>query len=167
MNIHHIHYSKTHVKQRGAALVVGLILLVVLSLMAVATMNTATLDLIMAGNEQYRNRAFTASEAGIAVAFKTEDMDSSQDIGPVTGTLDNSTTKYTYTITRPHNGDYADPPPGNSNEEFKSIYFQIDSTGESERSTKAIHIQQLYVVVQAPEDERCDTSVGGCSLGGE
>lgn len=166
MNVRHINLQKAHMQQRGAALVVGLILLVVLSLMAVATMNTATLDLIMAGNEQYRNRAFTASEAGIEVAFHTE-MDSSQDIGPVTGTLDSSTTKYTYTITRPNGGATDPPPPGTSSGTFGTIYFQINSTGESERSTKTAHTQQLYQVIKWAEDTTCAASVGGCALGGE
>jgi type IV pilus assembly protein PilX len=56
-------------KQQGAALVIGLVLLVVLTLLAVTGMNTASSELLMAGNEQYRQNAFQASEAGIEQAL--------------------------------------------------------------------------------------------------
>src|SRR5882672_11919751 len=52
-------------RQRGAALVIGLILLLLLTLLAVSGMNSASLEFIMAGNEQYRANAFQAAEAGI------------------------------------------------------------------------------------------------------
>ena len=52
-------------RQRGAALVVGMILLMVLTLLAISGMNTATLELQMAGNAQYSENAFQASETGI------------------------------------------------------------------------------------------------------
>ena len=39
--------------ERGAALVIGLVLLLILTLLAVTGMNTATTELVMAGNEQY------------------------------------------------------------------------------------------------------------------
>jgi hypothetical protein len=51
--------------QSGAALVVGLLLLLVLTILAISGMTTATLELQMAGNEQYQDRAFQAAEAGI------------------------------------------------------------------------------------------------------
>ena len=44
--------------QSGAALVVGLLLLLVLTILAISGMTTATLELQMAGNEQYQERAF-------------------------------------------------------------------------------------------------------------
>src|SRR5688572_1284483 len=52
-------------RQRGAALVIGLMLLVVLTLLAVAGMNTASTELAMAGNEQYHLKASQFSETGI------------------------------------------------------------------------------------------------------
>src|SRR5258707_15529693 len=51
--------------QRGAALVIGLILLLLLTLLAVSGMNSASLEFIMAGHEQYRANAFQAAEAGL------------------------------------------------------------------------------------------------------
>ena len=57
--------------QRGAALVIGLILLLVLTLLAVSGMNSASLEFVMAGNEQYRANAFSAAEAGIERTLAT------------------------------------------------------------------------------------------------
>ena len=56
-------------RQRGAALVVGLILLAVLTLLAVAGMNSASLELVMAGNMQTQEKAFQTAEAGIEQAM--------------------------------------------------------------------------------------------------
>src|SRR5262252_8991795 len=52
-------------RQGGAALVIGLILLLVLTLLAVSGMNSASLEFVMAGNEQFRANAFAAAETGI------------------------------------------------------------------------------------------------------
>ena len=51
-----------HNRQQGAALVVGLILLVVISVLAISGMNTATTELAMARNDQNYENAFQAAE---------------------------------------------------------------------------------------------------------
>jgi len=51
--------------QSGAALIVSLILLMVLTVLAVSTMRTASLGLLMAGNAQYRENAFRLAQDGI------------------------------------------------------------------------------------------------------
>ena len=56
-------------RQSGAALVVGLLLLLVLTILAISGMTTATLELQMAGNEQYQERAFQSAESGIEQAI--------------------------------------------------------------------------------------------------
>jgi type IV pilus assembly protein PilX len=56
-------------RQSGVALVVGLLLLLVLTILAISGMTTATLELQMAGNEQYQERAFQAAEAGVEQAM--------------------------------------------------------------------------------------------------
>jgi hypothetical protein len=57
--------------QSGAALAVGLLLLLVMTILAVAGMMSAALELQMAGNEQYQERAFRAAEAGVEQAIAT------------------------------------------------------------------------------------------------
>jgi hypothetical protein len=54
--------------QHGAALVVGLVLMLVLTVLGVSGMNTATLELVMANNNQSQQLAFQAAETGIDLA---------------------------------------------------------------------------------------------------
>jgi type IV pilus assembly protein PilX len=56
-------------KQHGAALIVGLILLVVITVLAISGMNTATTELAMARNDQNYENAFQAAETGLEQAL--------------------------------------------------------------------------------------------------
>jgi type IV pilus assembly protein PilX len=56
-------------RQDGAALVVGLILLVVITVLAISGMNTATTELAMARNDQNYENAFQAAETGLENAL--------------------------------------------------------------------------------------------------
>ncbi len=56
-------------KQNGAALVVGLILMVVITVLAISGMNTATTELAMARNDQNYENAFQAAETGLETAL--------------------------------------------------------------------------------------------------
>ena len=55
--------------QKGAALVVGLILMVVITVLAISGMNTATTELAMARNNQNYENAFQAAETGLESAL--------------------------------------------------------------------------------------------------
>jgi type IV pilus assembly protein PilX len=56
-------------QQSGAALVVGLVLLVVISILAVSSINTATTELAMARNDMNYENAFQAAETGLENAL--------------------------------------------------------------------------------------------------
>jgi len=56
-------------RQQGAALVVGLMLLVVITVLAISGMNTATTELAMARNDQAYEDAFQAAENGLETAL--------------------------------------------------------------------------------------------------
>jgi len=56
-------------RQEGAALVVGLILLVVVTVLSISNMNTATTELAMARNDQNYENAFQAAETGLEQAI--------------------------------------------------------------------------------------------------
>jgi len=60
-----MHNTSTQ-RQRGAALIVGMILLMVMTVLAISTMSTASLELTMAGNAKYKENAFQLAESGIA-----------------------------------------------------------------------------------------------------
>jgi type IV pilus assembly protein PilX len=51
--------------QQGVALIVSLVMLLIMTLLAVSSMNTTILEEKMAGNYKDRNMAFQASEAGL------------------------------------------------------------------------------------------------------
>lgn len=56
-------------RQQGAVLIVGLLLLVVITILAVSGMNTATTELAMARNDQTSENAFQAAETGLENAL--------------------------------------------------------------------------------------------------
>lgn len=62
-------------RQQGAALVVGLILLVVITILAISGMNTATTELAMARNDQTAENVFQAAERGLETALAQNQFD--------------------------------------------------------------------------------------------
>ena len=56
-------------RQQGAALVVGLMLLVVITVLAISGMNTATTELALVRNDQAYEDAFQAAETGLETAL--------------------------------------------------------------------------------------------------
>jgi Tfp pilus assembly protein PilX len=68
MNTKHIALTRSN-KQQGAALVVGLMLLVVITILAISGMNTATTELALARNDQAYENAFQAAETGLETAL--------------------------------------------------------------------------------------------------
>ena len=61
--------ATTNIRQRGAALVIGLLLLVIITVLAVSGMNTATTELAIARNDQGYENAFQAAETGLEQAI--------------------------------------------------------------------------------------------------
>lgn len=147
--------------QSGAALVIALILLVALSLMAISSMNTATLDLIMAGNEQYYTRAFTVSETGIQRAFSNGTFNSGSTFSQLATPSGLGNDTYAYDIAP---ADTVNVPATNSSAAFKAIYFRITSTGSSERGTTARHVQELYIPAPDSGDVKRDDDCGTANL---
>jgi len=56
-------------RQQGAALIVGLLLLVVITILAVSGMSTATTELAMARNDQTNENVFQSAEKGLETAL--------------------------------------------------------------------------------------------------
>jgi type IV pilus assembly protein PilX len=132
-------------RQRGAALVVGLLLLLVLTILAVSSMNSASLEFVMAGNEQYRANAFSAAEAGI------EQTIDSGTFNPAGGAVNQNgaatATDNWATVTQPQLGGIPLPAMwGNSWNSFATYHFQITSTGTSVRSSTAVNVQGIGVI---------------------
>jgi type IV pilus assembly protein PilX len=147
-------------RQGGAALVVGMILLMVLTLLAISGMNSATLELQMAGNAQYAENSFQASETGVEEALRDARLlgVTTADIDPavvpkktevVAGTTDTFTIQ---TLHNPDNGVTKVPSGGFSmgvGKGFSAYHFDITSTSAAARSATQTHVQGFYVVAQA------------------
>lgn len=156
--------------QSGAALVVGLILLLVLTLLAISGMTTASLELQMAGNDQYQERAFQFAEAGIEQAIDsgiynttvtTGNYDTTDPLDPVpvrgTGRQvqncpeapapsDDQECEYFVRFDE-NTGTTAVPGGGYSlGTGFQAYHFVVDSYGTSNRGAASEHQQSFYVV---------------------
>lgn len=143
-----------HGRQQGAALIVGLILLLVLTVLAVSTMRTASLELVMAGNVQYRENAFQLSESGLESVI--------QQVRSNLLTL-NATDGWSQALgaTRiePLNGEFetsvrylssGTPYSGYSPSDFQFLHFQIDSEGRTDqRGARSLQSQGIYAIAPA------------------
>lgn len=141
--------------QRGAALVVGLILLAVITLLAVVGMNIANTELAASTSEQLRLRAFNAAETGVEARIQTLRNDATTSSTPdvraavavensPTSTSTGTATDY-YTTTTQYRGE------GSilsrySIGTFVGFHYSIQSTGSSSRSSAAIHTVGAYIV---------------------
>ncbi|MGH8495817.1 MAG: PilX N-terminal domain-containing pilus assembly protein [Gammaproteobacteria bacterium] len=132
-------------RQRGAALVVGLILLLVLTLLAVSGMSTATFELTMAGNTQYGENAFQNAETGIEVALERggfTTLASTQwplACNAAVPPLPFCTETEFQATTAPFDGAY-------SIGSFSAYHFDIVSEGAAQRNAQSTHTQGFYVI---------------------
>lgn len=138
-------------RQQGAALVVGLILLMVLTLLAISGMNTATVELQMAGNLQYAQNAFQAAETGIERTIESG-THNTMATPTVPRTLITGSTVDAYeSVTRfPLPNGVTPVPSGGfsmgSGTGFSAYHFDVTSTGTSARNARSVNTQSFYIV---------------------
>lgn len=149
--------TMTHNKQQGAALVVGLILLVVITVLAISGMNTATTELAMARNDQNYENAFQAAETGLEAALSQQSFDpvAGATVTAIINTHDSVTATIVYE-------DWSIVPDEafslGSGSRIAAHHFLVTSTARSERTpgtptdrdSSAIHSQAFYVVGPEP-----------------
>lgn len=131
-------------RQRGATLIIGLVLLLVMTLLGITGVTGNTLELAMAGNTQYAQDAFEAAESAIEAEVlrgPLQDVDTPR-VTPgyqfAAGVTADTTTSYMTTQL---------PPPGYSISEYRSDHYEVDSLGQSARGAASNNIQGFYVVV--------------------
>jgi len=134
-------------RQHGAALVVGLMLLLVLTVLAVAGMNSAAVEFVMAGNEQYRHNAFQAAETGITQGMLKGAFNPN---GLATQTFTgnpNASDNYSSVVNVQLGGIGQSPVMWSGSLTNSSAYhFEIDSTGNSALGGKAENKQGIVVI---------------------
>jgi type IV pilus assembly protein PilX len=135
--------------QGGAALVIGLLLLLVLTILAVSGMNSASLEFVMAGNEQYRANAFSAAEAGIERTLDAGTFNPAVLAQNFNGAV-TATDNWATVVNSQLNGNALPALWGNSWNSFATYHFEIASTGTSARNATAINTQGVAII--APYD---------------
>ncbi len=143
--------SRGHaIRQRGATLIIGLVLLLVMTVLAVSTMNTTTFGLSMAGNLQHAETAFQMAETGVEVNL---------DSGPFN---DTAIVEVPETVVEDLDGAEVGSyeaeaefqlcggmPAGYStggDETYSSYHFTITATGTSERGATSQHFQDFSLM---------------------
>lgn len=175
--------------QHGAALVIALCLLAVLTVLAITGMTTGTLELAMAGNEQARAQAFYAAEAGIEQALAARSFSTD----PAAGSAQFDDPAAPDPRPRPGHGtpiahcpsppdaagprcEYfmryevaadatslpggVDPGPGR-----RAYHFAIESVGVAGRGAQVELIQGFYVVASDGEPSACVIGSPSCGIG--
>jgi Tfp pilus assembly protein PilX len=142
-------------KQSGAALIVGLLLLVVITVLAISGMSTATTELAMARNDQNYENAFQAAETGLEAALAQGQFSA---LGPATIPVYINSNDSVETLIQP-DGDPTIVP----DQAFSlggggvvAYHFLATATAVSRRSSapnvttdrdaSAVHTQAFYVV---------------------
>jgi type IV pilus assembly protein PilX len=131
--------------QQGATLVVGLVLLLVLTVVGVSGMNTATMEINMAANTQFQQDAFQMTEDGADTVLATRDYttDGARTLDWIGGTEYDRRAVTTYRL----NTDVPDA--AYSSDEVEAFHFDIRSVGRGPRNAQSEHVQSFYVVGRA------------------
>ena len=140
-------------KQRGAALVIGLMMLVALTLIGVTTMGMSTMELRMASNAQNKSNAFQAAEAGLEVGLtqtNAENITTAQVIASPVLVNAAATVNSTFVGLIPGRGNGFTAGvacPGSSPERTRCAHFQVTSVGQHLQSNaNSTQVQGFYVL---------------------
>ena len=132
-------------RQTGATLIVGLVLLLVLTVLGVSGMNTATMEITMAGNTQFQQDAFQAAETAIDIAIAQRNYTT---VAPVivdwTGTPDNDRRAVMTFQTTTGFPDLAFSL-GETTGAVQAFHFDIVAVGRGSRNATATHTQSFYI----------------------
>jgi type IV pilus assembly protein PilX len=138
--------SSLRAAQRGATLIVGLVLLLVLTVVGVSGMNTATMQITMAANTQFQEDAFQQTEDAVDIALGTRDYSTdTPHIVDWTGDPDydrRAVTTYRWNTPVPAGRAF-------SLGEFDAFHFDVQSVGRGPRNATSQTTQSFYVVGRA------------------
>ena len=129
--------------QQGATLIVGLVLLLVLTVVGISGMNTATMEITMAANTQFQQDSFQLAEDGIDIAIGTRAY--STDVPRTINWLGNPDYDRRAVVTYRMNTLAF----GSSAGELEAFHFDILSVGQGPRNALSQNNQSFYVVGRA------------------
>ncbi len=146
-------------RQQGAALVVGLVLLVVLTILAVSGVFTSTMELRMVRNSQSQERAFQAAEVAIENALANPMISTSvAEVQAPTANPNSVADQYSYTLAHTCASIVPvspDPDKVFSIGEFSAYHFQVDANGTGPDNAVSEHVQGFYVIGPPDADNEC------------
>lgn len=136
-------------RQSGAALIVSLILLMVLTVLAISTMRTASLGLLMAGNTQVRQYAFQLAQSGIdAVVRQDEPIGAGDCTAPTTNPSVAVPELFgSYTTSVCYRGESITP--GNSFPRIPTFNYEVTSAGATDQRNARARLVQGYALTGA------------------
>ncbi|NJD32769.1 MAG: hypothetical protein FIB04_12895 [Gammaproteobacteria bacterium] len=157
--------------QCGTALVICMLLLLVLSLVGIAGLVTATLELRMAANAQYRERAFQAAEYAIEQAMSATDLGTAQTVlspkrvpasGPPPAVPGSSTDTYSYRLYYDTAAGPTPIPGGHAGQgtNLMAYHFIVEAAGFSAKGASDTHVQGFYLL--GPADPSAITTRLDC-----
>ena len=140
--------------QAGAALVIGLLLLVVVTVLAVSGMSTAITGLAIARNDQGYEYAFQAAETGLEHAISQPTYSTSASVTmtqTIAGTSDTVTTTIAFETETPVPDQAFSLGAGSG---ISAYHFKAtdradsrrSSSGSTDRDSSAQHTQAFYIV---------------------
>lgn len=134
--------------QRGAVLVISLVLLAIMTLLGVTAMNMNTMEERMAANTQEVNRAFQTAESGISLALSDDSAFNTSapatDVAAAVGSYGATATYSSEFLqkTTPKRGT------GWDTTRFAFYYFNLSATGETESGAGTTINAGAYQVAQ-------------------
>jgi type IV pilus assembly protein PilX len=133
--------------QSGAALVVGLVLLLVMTVLAVSGMSTATLELAMANNAQAQQEAFQAAETGIDIAISRGAFTTFEPMTIPATPIGNGVTEVVTTFAQSTAvPDVAFSIGVGTSISAQAFHFDVVAVGRGPRGAASTHHQSFYVV---------------------
>lgn len=134
-------------RESGAALFVGLVLLLVMTVLGVSGMSTATLELAMANNTQAQQDAFQAAETGIDMAISQGAFTTAEPMTIPATPVGNGEAEVVTTFAE------STPVPDaafsmgvGATGGVQAFHFDIVATGRGPRGASSTHHQSFYVV---------------------
>ncbi len=128
-----------HGRQRGAVLIVSLVLLVILTLLGVSMMNTTKLEERMASNTQEASQAFQGAETGLSQGYNNDNSwninaTTSQTATAIPGSSRSETSEYVVSYITS-----TGPPPGYDVTQFQTAHFDFRSEGQNPTYSTILH----------------------------
>ncbi|MGK0172848.1 MAG: hypothetical protein ACI9W2_004589 [Gammaproteobacteria bacterium] len=138
--------------QRGSALIVAMVFLIIMTILGLSSMNTSRMELRIANNTQFADLAFQAAESGIDLLLSTDSLKSKLNtdetdlvglkldypkLGPKKTPAASASASARY-VTAGHAPGYSISTP--------ALHYQITSTGKAAAGGESQNVQGFFII---------------------